>query len=119
MEDYDYATAAHRDRHSAWLSSETCTLLRRDCPKCQRPQPSVGDLVRLAELEEEIISCYLTLTDRSLTRREKEALRLGRPPSQDGLAWIIAGQVSVKKIARQLLRCVGFKSTLPQEELGH
>ena len=79
----------------------------------------MGDLVRLAELEEEIISCYLTLTDRSLTRREKEALRLGRPPSQDGLAWIIAGQVSVKKIARQLLRCVGFKSTLPQEELGH
>jgi len=50
-----------------------------------------------------------------------------RAESEDGLrrelrAYLapqIAGQVSVEKIARQLQRCVGFKSPLPQEELRH
>lgn len=65
--------------------------LEREAERLRRsPRPTADDLLRLGALEDEIVGRYLTLTDRSLTRRDKEALRLAGPPSQDEMAGIVA-----------------------------
>ena len=65
--------------------------LEREVERLRRkPRPSVDDLLTLGGLEDEIVGRYLALTDRSLTRRDREALRLGGPPSQDEMAGIVA-----------------------------
>ena len=73
-----------RPRSPAALEHEAECLRRR-------PRPSVEDLLHLGALEEEIIGRYLTLTEQCLTQRDKAALDLSGPPSQDELAWVIAG----------------------------